>query len=533
MAEQLKLMLNVPPGRDLRLFSIREIYGNLENINPVDLKEDRRFERKPSTIHAKALADYFSIFANTAPDGGVLLVGIEDDGAVSGCLMSAQEHLNDLERAGDVYCTNASYTCRNVKFLNRKGNPDFILAIWVQYSKDKLVETVDGSAYIRRGSSRRKLTADEVRELKDAKGQVAAEQEPVRLKYPEEFDANAVAQFAITVREMRSMSPDHTAEDILEFRHLGKKDRDGNFIPNVACALLFARDPESVVPGCRIRFFRYMGTVEGTGESYNVIKDFWFNGTVPELIRDAAMVIEGQVREFQKLGKDQKFYSAPEYPKTAWYEALVNACVHRSYVLSNMHIFVKMFDDRLVIESPGGFPPFVTPENIYDMHQPRNPHLMEAMFYMRYVQAAHEGTRRMRDTMQELGLPAPIFMQRDTGAPLVQVVLKNDIEHRKAFVDSDALLALGETISKSLNIYERRIINFIVENRAINVTQAAKLIGRRWHFTKKLLGSLASRGILVHVHSKSVERDSYAYFALPKRLLDRMAKAGVSTKNGH
>jgi hypothetical protein len=33
--------------------------------------------------------------------------------------------------------------------------------------------------------------------------------------------------------------------------------------------------------------------------------------------------------------------------------ALVNACVHRSYGLTNMNIFVKMFDDKLVIEIPG------------------------------------------------------------------------------------------------------------------------------------------------------------------------------------
>ena len=51
--------------------------------------------------------------------------------------------------------------------------------------------------------------------------------------------------------------------------------------------------------------------------------------------------------------------------KKAWYEALVNACVHRSYNLKNMNIFIRMFDDRLEIESPGGFPPLVTPENIF------------------------------------------------------------------------------------------------------------------------------------------------------------------------
>jgi ATP-dependent DNA helicase RecG len=82
-----------------------------------------------------------------------------------------------------------------------------------------------------------------------------------------------------------------------------------------------------------------------------------------------------------------------------------------------MNIFVKMFDDRLVVESPGAFPPPVTPENIYDTHNPRNPHLMNALFYLDYVKCAHEGTRRMRDMMIGANLPAPEFTQGNMYLP--------------------------------------------------------------------------------------------------------------------
>jgi hypothetical protein len=111
--------------------------------------------------------------------------------------------------------------------------------------------------------------------------------------------------------------------------------------------------------------------------------------------------LESQLRTFSPLDKKMKFFPQPEYPKPAWYEAIVNACVHRSYGngMKTMPIFVKMFDDRLVIESPGAFPAFVTPENIYESHIPRNPWLMDALFYIGYVQCAHEGTRRIRDTL--------------------------------------------------------------------------------------------------------------------------------------
>ena len=500
--------------------SVDDIFNVIEKVDPVDAKEDRRIERKPAGISARALSDYFSIFANTSPDGGVILIGVEDDGSISGCASASQKHLNDLERTGDVHCSDAKYDLKTVRVTNKKGAQDTILAIRVFYNDKRVVETNEGHAFIRRGESRRKLTDDEKRDLRNAKGQLDLERESVSLIYPDDFKAGAISSFVSAVREARRIPEKTPIEEVLELRHLGKIQK-GKFRPNLACALLFAKDTEEVAPGCRIRFFRYDGVIEKTGEDYNVIKSEWIEGTVPELISSADKVISTQVREFSRLGKDNKFYSVAEYPRSAWYEALVNACVHRSYALKNMNIFVKMFDDRLVVESPGGFPPFVTPDNIYDMHQPRNPHLMDALFYMKFVQCAHEGTRRIRDDMKKSGLPEPVFAQKEVGNALVQVTLLNDINHRKVFVDSDAFKILGEKLSKSLDDNERRIVNFIAENRTINVTQASNLINRRWQYCKKVLTRLTENGILDRIHDAKVERDSSQYYTLKKRFSDR------------
>ncbi|CCJ06655.1 hypothetical protein [Methylocystis sp. SC2] len=124
------------------------------------------------------------------------------------------------------------------------------------------------------------------------------------------------------------------------------------------------------------------------------------------------------------------------------------------------------------------------------------------------------------------GLPAPIFAQKEIGSALVQVTLKNDIDHRKVFVDTDAFNVLGEGLAKSLGDYERRIVNFIAENRTINVTQASNLIGRRWQACKKILTGLVDRGILDHIHSKEIERDASQYYALKKKFSDKIKSAG-------
>lgn len=487
----------------------------------IDAEEDQRIERKSASYNARALGDYFSMWANTPPFGGIVLVGVEDDGRITGCKKQSTSHINDLQRAGDVYCPDARYQTRTVPVKNIDGEDDFIVAFRVMYREDRVVETTAREVFARRGSTKRRLGDEEKRELQLTKGQIEIESEPSTLTYPDDFNMSLVSQFAESVRRERSMPYTLSTEEILALRRLGKL-HNGIFIPNLACSLMFSKDPQKTVPGCKVRFLRFEGTVEKTGADYNAIKSFWIEGCVPELIQQSEKVVEAQLREFMRLGEDGKFVSTAEYPKDAWYEAIVNACVHRSYNLKNMHIVIKMFDDRLEVESPGGFPPLVTPKNIYDMHVPRNPHLMDAMFYLKFVLCAHEGTRRIRESMQRLGLPAPVFTETTSTAAFVKVILKNDVEHRRQFVDSDAFMVLGETLSSSLDEYERRIVNYIAEYSTINVTEAAQLGGRRWQAAKKVLMGLAGRNILDHVHSRDVERDAHAYFTLKKRFTDKL-----------
>ena len=197
---QLDLDLPVKPSQAIRLMGVDEIFDRLRDIEPVDAVEDLRIERKPAGISARALSDYFSIFANTPPDGGIILVGVEDDGSVSGCGSAHQKHLNELERAGDVHCSDAKYEVKTVSILNRKGRRDTILAIRVLYHPSRVIETNEGHAYIRRGESRRRLTDDEKRDLRNSNGQLDLECESVPLTYPDDFKQNAISKFINTIR---------------------------------------------------------------------------------------------------------------------------------------------------------------------------------------------------------------------------------------------------------------------------------------------------------------------------------------------
>jgi ATP-dependent DNA helicase RecG len=376
---------------------------------------------------------------------------------------------------------------------------------------------VSGNAYTRVGDEKHELTREEIRELQIDKGQIDLECEPIKLLFPNAFRMDLIHTLAEGVRVARKLDQSHSDTEILEHRRLGGFIK-GTFMPNVACALLFAKDPNSVLPGCSIRFLRYDGETEETGIRYNVIKDIWIEGCVPELIVEIANVLTSQLREFSKLGDDGKFYTAPEYPREAWYEAVVNACVHRSYGLKNMNIFVKMFDDRLVIESPGAFPPFVTPANIYNSQHPRNPNLMKAMFYLDFVKCHNEGTRRMRDAMAEMKLPVPEFEQKEvaTGYMSVRVTLRNSRKQRKVWIDSDVTKLIPAHLAKDLTQDETRILNRIGEHGSINVNECHRLLPhiKTWHSVKKLLMRMTDKGLLKHKHRDDIDRDPDACFVL-------------------
>lgn len=507
--EQLELSLEA----QLRLLTPDEIYTLSAPQSLDSIREDRRIERKSPGIAQKALAAYISMWANTPPAGGVIAVGVADNGAIEGILSAGVNHINDLERAGDVCCPDARYESKRVDILSNLGQPDQILLFRVPYHEKKVVRTTDKQAYDRRGGSKRTLNEDQIRELQIEKGELSWEREATLLKYPDEFDLRTVRKFADAVIETRRLEHTKSMEEVLVHRYLGRFNK-GSFEPNKACALLFGKDPRLEVPGCYIRFLRFDGKSEGLGEKRNQIKDEWIEGNLPFQLEQAERLIGAQLREFSRLGKDGKFLTTQEYPKAAWFEAVVNAVAHRSYSIHTVPTFIKMFDDRIEVESPGGFMPFVTSENIYERHEPRNPSIMEALFYLDRTKCSNEGTKRMRETMRALELPEPLFQAAHAGNPRVLVTLKNNVEQRKVWLDADASRIVGEALFKLLTEHEKRIVNYVADFRRISVTDAVRITGKAWESSKALLDNLCTRGILRHVHRKDILRDSKAHYVL-------------------
>jgi ATP-dependent DNA helicase RecG len=71
-------------------------------------------------------------------------------------------------------------------------------------------------------------------------------------------------------------------------------------------------------------------------------------------------------------------------------EALLNAVSHRNYQLSG-NVFVRQYRDRLVVESPGGFPLGVTLDIILNKQSPRNRRISEILALCGLVERSGQG----------------------------------------------------------------------------------------------------------------------------------------------
>src|SRR5258708_27675651 len=131
------------------------------------------------------------MWANTQPHGGIIFIGIENNGHISGCRSLSTEQLNKIETVRR-YCPDAKHEFKRAAVTNADGENDFIVVVRVYYREDKLVETTDGEAFVRSGQEKRKLIEAEKREIRINKGEVEYELEPVNLIWPDAFDMEIV-----------------------------------------------------------------------------------------------------------------------------------------------------------------------------------------------------------------------------------------------------------------------------------------------------------------------------------------------------
>ena len=124
-----------------------------------------------------------------------------------------------------------------------------------------------------------------------------------------------------------------------------------NGMLNLAGVLLFAEKPERIKPQFIVKAIRYPGNdIHST--TYLDTEDF--SGPLGRVFDDSLAFV---MRNLQKIqaGRGVNAPGVPEIPVSVFEELLVNALVHRDYLIS-APIRLFIFDNRIEIISPGHLP---------------------------------------------------------------------------------------------------------------------------------------------------------------------------------
>lgn len=513
MANQLEFDFDatISVNETAALWTPRDIWVRLNQQVLEYLGEDRRFERKGcQRIGLDELATYYSTFSNT-PDGGLLVYGVNDDGEIVGCNSLSQKQVNDIETCHLSRCPQAAPEFKRFAVIV-DGQPDYCLAIYVPY-RSKLVETNKSEAWVRYGESRHKMSEQEKQDFRSTRQELSFELEASTYSYPSDFDLRIIQDFCDNYRQREDVK--FSNEELLLDRRLLRKDGK-KLIPVNALVLLAAKDPGLSIPGCRLRIQRFAEETEGQGSTYTPQRDRTVEGNIVKMLRGGDEIISGLIYDVTWLNDSGKFITTPEYPKYAWFEAIVNALVHRSYSFSGSEVFVKLFPNRMEIESPGGFVPPVNEKTIYETRAARNHHLMDALRFLGYVRMAREGTRRIRESMKEYHLPEPQWKQEAVHGVVVRVTLRNDHASRKRATNTDVANYFGVDVWKRLQEHEIKILAYAFQNASIQVSEAQRLTGRTWATSKKDLDRLMRAGHLAFQPGEYV-RDPKAHYTIVKK----------------
>lgn len=457
--------------------------------------EGQYFDRKSARIKPADIAKHLIAFANA--NGGVLVIGIEDNGEVTGFDINGANSINAFREIPYSMCSSGlSLQCIEKDISISQGVKKCLIFV-VDASTEKVIKQNDGNVFIRVGDKSKRLNHEQITQLEYDKGERSFEDIIVEDSSFDDVDIELMQQYKTI------MNSSSSGKEILEARGLLRKGHLTN-----AGVLLFAKFPTKFLPNARLRLLKYDGNKMETGRRLNIVKEINFEKPIPRIIQEVRQAINLQLREFQYLDDNGIFKIIPEYPEFAWFEGVVNSLTHRNYSIIGDHIRVSLYDDRLEIFSPGKLPNIVTIDNMKNTRYSRNPRIARVLSEFGWVKELNEGVKRIYDEMELSYLKFPTYSEPNGNSVLL--VLENSITSRQLRTDDK----ISSLIKDNLNEYELKIVQYLLLNESINVKKTKKLIGRADTLSRKQLVSLVDKGILEwHGTHKS---DPNQYYCLKK-----------------
>lgn len=422
-------------------------------------------------------------------DPGWLLVGVEDDGTVTGARSRHEAGHTEPLRV-QALIANRTQPPHTVRVEICSLDEGDVLVLRVPPSA-RPVGTSDGR-YVRRalgGDGRPACVPYLFHEMQSRRAD-AQMLDYTALPVPDvgwdDLEPMEFQRFRHLLRENRGRGDEALLElgDEELAKALGAVTTDGpSLVVRVAGLLLFGRPEtlEAAVPAHEVAFQRLTrNTVE--------VNDFlrW------PLLR----VMEESDTRFRAYNRERETFvgmtriGVPDYPARAYREGVANALVHRDYARLGA-VYVQWHEDRLEISSPGSFPEGVHLNNLLVTDpRPRNPLLADAFKRAGIVERTARGIDTIFEEQLRIGRPRPSYDR--SGATGVTLVLPGG----EADLDFVHLRVEEERDNGPLSHQALLLLDHLRLEHTITLEEAAAIIQLDRDSAGRSLIRLAKRGLV-------------------------------------
>jgi ATP-dependent DNA helicase RecG len=433
--------------------------------------EDSRLQFKMDIRNVDALAAEMVAFSNS--EGGRILIGVTDAGELVGVPRK------DLGRINQLISNAASQHVRSpISPLTENvvvGKGQIVIVVTVPKGIDKPYFDRSGIIWLKSGSDKRRVNSkEELRRLFQMSDQFHADELPTQAGL-EVLDKLRLRDFLKAYFERDLPESPEALGRLLQNMNLTVKE--GRL--NLAAVLLFAERPEWIAPQFIVKAVRYPGN-EIHISKYIDSEDF--AGPMQKIFDDSLAFILRNLHKVQD-GRGVNAPGVPEIPPSIFEELLVNALIHRDYLVSaSIRLFI--FDNRIEIVSPGHLPNNLTVEKIRHGNSIiRNPILVSyASKGILPYRGLGSGIKRALEAW-----PGIDFADDRDGCLFTVTV------HRKTATSS------GKTSGKASGKTSGKILAALEQDEKLTIPELASLIGVTERSIERNIKKLQEQGSLRRV----------------------------------
>lgn len=313
--------------------------------------EDSTRQFKADVKNSDSLASEMAAFANS--EGGSIFIGVADDGSIPGLGQKDVVRINQLISNGASHLVRSPLTVQTKNVQISRGR--IVIVLTVPKGIDKPYFDKNGVIWLKCGADKRRVNSkEELRRLFQISDQFHADELPTKAK----IDKLDKLRFRDFLRDVYKLEyPDSAAGRLRLLQNMNLATEEGQL--NLAGVLLFAERPEWIKPQFIVKAIRYPGN-EIHVSDYVDTEDF--SGPLRKVFDDSLAFVMRNLHKVQ-AGRGVNAPGLPEIPESVFEELLVNALIHRDYLVS-APIRLFIFDNRIEIISPGHLPNNLTVEKI-------------------------------------------------------------------------------------------------------------------------------------------------------------------------